>query len=215
MLTAVSVEAARGPRSLGPVTIIPNGLDISSYEQHIEKVPGRVTFLGRDEPRKGLSILKGAWPLVLSRHPGASLTVIGTETPHPDPNPLANVEYVGRVDETEKRRLLGEASVMVAPNLGGESFGLVVVEGMAARCAVVASDIPAFRAVVGDTARLVPAGSPSDLANAVTGLLSDPAAIASLGMAAQNRATEFDWSRVLPRYRACYRQAIENGVGKG
>ena len=210
-MTAVSAEAARGPRWLGPVATIPNGLDIASYEQGIKKVPGRVAFLGRDEPRKGLAILREAWPLVLSGQPGAVLNVIGVDSPDPGPNPVANVEYAGRVNETEKRRLLGEASIMVAPNLRGESFGLVVVEAMAAGCAVVASDVPAFRAVVGDAAELVPPGSPPDLANAIARLLSDPSAIEALGIAARNRARDFDWSRVLPQYRACYQKAIAGG----
>ena len=114
------------------------------------------------------------------------------------------------MDEAEKRRLLAEASIMAAPNLGGESFGLVVVEAMAAGCAVVASDIPAFRAVVGSAAELVPPGSPSDLAQAISELLSDPSAIQALGLAARDRARDFDWSRVLPQYRACYQRAIDN-----
>lgn len=215
VLTAVSIEAARGPRSLGPVMIVPNGLDIDSYDQPIPKVPGRVVFLGRDEPRKGLSILKEAWPLVLSQHPGATLTVIGAESPRPDLTPLVNVEYAGRVEEAEKRRLLGEASIMAAPNLGGESFGLVVVEAMAARCAVVASEIPAFRAVAGGAAEMVPPGRPGDLAQAISRLLSDPPAIETLGLAARDRAGEFDWSRVLPQYRACYQRAIDGAARQG
>ena len=215
VLTAVSIEAARGPRSLGPVTIVPNGLDIDSYGEPIPKVPGRVAFLGRNERRKGLSILKAAWPLVLSNHPGATLTVIGANRPDSDLIPLAGVEYAGRVDEAEKRRLLGEASIMVAPNLGGESFGLVVIEAMAARCAVIASDIPAFRAVAGGAADMVPAGNPGDLAQAISRLLADPAAIAAQGRAAADRAREFDWSRVLPQYRACYERAIDAGTRTG
>lgn len=213
VLTAVSTEAARGPQSLGPVTIVPNGLDIDSYGRPIPKVPGRVAFLGRDEPRKGLAILKAAWPLVLANHPGATLTVIGAE--RPDLDRLANVEYAGRVDEAEKRRLLGEASIMVAPNLGGESFGLVVIEAMAARCAVIASEIPAFLAVAGGAAEMVPPGNPGDLAQAISRLLSNPAAIAALGLAARNRARDFDWSRVLPQYRACYARAIDAGTRTG
>jgi phosphatidylinositol alpha-mannosyltransferase len=215
VLTAVSAEAARGPRSLGPVEIIPNGLDIASYPLRVEKNPGRVAFLGRDEPRKGLAILKAAWPRVVSRHPGATLTVIGADRPQPDQDPIEHLEYAGRVDEAEKRRLLGEASIMVAPNLGGESFGLVVVEAMAAGCAVVASDIPAFRAVAGGAARLVPPGNPADLADAIVRLLSDPPAIEALASAGRNRAKDFDWSRVLPQYRACYQRALDAGTSFG
>ena len=210
VLTAVSAEAARGPRSLGPVETIPNGVDIASYEQEVAKVPGRVAFLGRDEPRKGLSVLKEAWPVVVSSHPGAVLAVIGADSL--DSHRVANVEYMGRVDDTEKRRLLGQASIMVAPNLGGESFGLVVVEAMAAGCAVVASDIPAFRAVAGGAAEMVPPGNPADLANAISRLLSDPSAIEALARAGRSRARDFDWSRVLPQYRACYQRAIDAGA---
>ena len=209
ILTAVSPEAARGPSSLGRVSIIPNGFDVASYQHDVPKGPGRVAFLGRDEPRKGLAVLRAAWPLVLTNHPGAILTVIGVDRPDPDPSPVTNIEYVGRVDEARKRGLLGEASIMVAPNLGGESFGMVVVEAMAARCAVVASDIPAFRSVAGGAARWVPPGSPTDLADAITELLSDPSAMEALGVAGQSRASQFDWARVLPQYRACYQRAID------
>jgi phosphatidylinositol alpha-mannosyltransferase len=215
VMTAVSAEAARGPRSLGPVEVIPNGVDIASYQQQVEKVPGRVVFVGRDEPRKGLAVLQEAWPLVLSSHPGAVLTVIGIDRPHQDLSPVENLEYVGRVDEVEKRRRLAEASIMVAPNLGGESFGLVVVEAMAAGCAVVASDIAAFRAVAGGAAELVPPGNPAYLANAISRLLSNPSAIETLALEARNRARDFDWSRVLPQYRACYQRAIDHGVRSG
>jgi phosphatidylinositol alpha-mannosyltransferase len=211
VLTAVSAAAARGPRWLGPVEIIPNGVDIASYEVQVPKIAGRVAFLGRDEPRKGLSVLKEAWPHVLSNHPGAVLAVIGADSPDPDSHRVSNVEYMGRVDEAEKRRLLGQASIMVAPNRRGESFGLVVVEAMAAGCAVVASDIPAFRAVAGGAAELVPPGNPADLANAISRLLSDPSAIEALARAGRNRTRDFDWSRVLPQYRACYQRAIDMG----
>ena len=148
----------------------------------------------------------------MSSHPGAVLAVIGSDSADADSHRVANVEYLGRVDDAEKRRLLGQASIMVAPNLGGESFGLVVVEAMAAGCAVVASDIPAFRAVAGGAAELMPPGNPADLANAISRLLSDPSAIEALAHAGQNRARDFDWSRVLPQYRACYQRAIDAGA---
>jgi phosphatidyl-myo-inositol alpha-mannosyltransferase len=208
--TAVSAEAARGPASLTSVTVIPNGLDVTLYENAATKVPGRVVFLGRDEPRKGLQVLLAAWPLVLSSHPSASLVVLGADGRGSGPDP--SIEYMGRVSESEKRRMLAEASIMAAPNLGGESFGLVVVEAMASGCAVVASDLPAFRAVVGDAAELVPAGSAVELGRTITRMLSDPSAMLELSRAGRHRAEDFDWSRVLPLYRACYRRAIDGAV---
>ena len=207
--TAVSAEAARGPAFLTPATIIPNGLDVALYEDGAEKVSGRVVFLGRNDPRKGLQVLLAAWPLVRSSHPNASLVVIGAPNPGADLD--QSIEYRGRVSESEKRRLLGEASIMAAPNLGGESFGLVVVEAMASGCAVVASDLPAFRAVLADAAVLVPPGSAIDLGRAIAGLLSEPPAIAALEMAGRRRAQDFDWSQVLPQYRASYQKAIDGG----
>ena len=212
VMTAVSAEAARGPRALGPVSVIPNGLDIASYRQQSARVTGRVVFLGRDEPRKGLAVLKEAWPIVSWSHPDASLVIVGVDDPHDGAHPIANVEYRGFVSEAEKRRLLGEAPIMVAPNLGGESFGLVVVEAMASGCAVIASDIPAFRAVVGGAGELVPPGNAIELGHAITRLLSDPSRIEALGLAGRSRASDFDWPRVLPQYRASYQQAIEMGV---
>jgi phosphatidylinositol alpha-mannosyltransferase len=213
VLTAVSAEAARGPLALGPVRVIPNGLDVSSYGQGAARVPGRVVFLGRDEPRKGLAVLIDAWPIVSWSHPDASLVIVGAGDPHGPGSPVARVEYRGFVSEGEKRRLLGESSIMVAPNLGGESFGLVVVEAMASGCAVIASDIPAFRAVIGGAGELVPAGKAIELGQAIARLLSEPSRIAALALAARGRASDFDWSRVLPQYRAEYQRAIDQGVG--
>ena len=207
--TAVSAEAARGPASVAPITIIPNGLDVSLYENGTAKVAGRVVFLGRDEPRKGLQVLLAAWPLVRSSHPNASLVVIGSDGTGSDLD--QGIEYRGRVSESEKRRLLGEASIMAAPNVGGESFGLVVVEAMASGCAVVASDLPGFRAVVADAAVLVPPGTAVELGRAIAGLLSEPAAVADLQAAGRRRARDFDWSQVLPQYRASYHKAIDGG----
>lgn len=207
VLTAVSPAAAQGPAPLGSIVIIPNGVEIAAYEP-AAKIPGRVVFLGRDEPRKGLGTLRAAWPFIKSEHPSATLVVIGAGRPAGDPGEVDGIEFRGRVSEAEKRRLLGEAPIMAAPNLGGESFGLVLVEAMASGCAVVASDIPAFRAVVGDAATLVTPGSAAELAAAISRLLSDPASTAALGVAGRERAGDFDWSRVLPMYQACYREAV-------
>ena len=205
VVTAVSTEAASGPAPLGPVAIIPNGIDLAFYEPAPSKIPGRVVFLGRADARKGLPVLQAAWPMIGATHPQASLIVIGIAGDGAE----EGIDFRGRVSDSEKRRMLGEASIMAAPNLGGESFGLVVVEAMSAGCAVVASDIPAFRAVLAGAGELVPPGDASALAGAISGLLSDPAAITALGVAGRRRARDFDWSRVLPLYQACYQKAID------
>jgi phosphatidylinositol alpha-mannosyltransferase len=211
VMTAVSRAAAQAPRPLGPVAVIPNGLDVGSYLSGLAKIPGQVIFLGRKEPRKGLQVLTAAWPLVRAAHPAATLVVIGQV----GPDSVDGIEYRGRVSESEKRRLLGEASIMVAPNLGGESFGLVVAEGMASGCAVVASDLPGFREVVADAAELVAPGQPGELADAINRLLAEPPKITALGVAGRTRVGDFDWKQVLPKYRACYERAAATHRGGG
>jgi phosphatidylinositol alpha-mannosyltransferase len=189
------------------VSVIPNGIDLKAYRPETEKLAKRVVFVGRDEPRKGLSVLMAAWPRVLAAHSEATLVVLGAGGQEVGAT-VPSIEYRGRVSEQEKRDVLGEASVLVAPNLGGESFGLVLIEGMASRCAVVASDIPAFRAVAGTAASLVQPGSPLELADAVIALLADPARIEAMGQSGLERVRQFDWSQVLPQYRACYQEAV-------
>jgi phosphatidylinositol alpha-mannosyltransferase len=153
-ITAVSQVAARSlPPSWGQVRIVPNAIDVASYAPSVDRENHRVAFLGRDDPRKGLSLLLGAWPAVRSAIPDAELIVMGASRKETQPG----VEYLGPISGKEKKRLLASSQVYVAPNLGGESFGIVVVEGMAAGCAVVSSDIPAFTEVGGDATVRVPA----------------------------------------------------------
>jgi phosphatidylinositol alpha-mannosyltransferase len=197
VLTAVSSAAV--PPLDHPVRIIPNGIGLDLYRPEGEKQPRRVVFLGRDDPRKGLSILRSAWPLVRTRVPGAELFVLGAEGESQE-----GLSFRGRVSEEEKQAQLGAAAVLVAPNTGGESFGISLVEGMAAGCALVASDLAAFREVSGGAARLVPPGDPLALAGALADLLVDPTARAELGERARVQAARYDWSAVLPQYLQCY-----------
>src|SRR5690606_25044525 len=118
------------------------------------------------------------------------------------------VEFRGRVSEDEKRQTLASAAVMVAPNLGGESFGIIVAEAMAAGCAVVASNLAAFAAVLDGSGILVPPGDPTYLARQLAGLLADPDRVEMLGRKAQASAARFDWSRVLDLYRTAYASAL-------
>ncbi|HEU4916942.1 MAG TPA: glycosyltransferase family 4 protein [Acidimicrobiia bacterium] len=204
-LTAVSETAAAAiPAEWGSVRIIPNGIDTTSYSLPVGRVDRRVCFLGRDEPRKGLEVLLRAWPLITERIPQAELKVIGANRP----DSLPGVEYLGRVSSGEKKRLLASSLVCAAPNTGGESFGIVIAEAMASGCAVVCSDLPAFRAVLGDAGRLVPIGDPDMLADTVCSLLARPQEARALGGAARARASIFDWSVIGAAYREVYQQAV-------
>lgn len=204
-VTAVSpVARAAIPERWGPVEVIPNAIDVASFRLRVARESRRVAFLGRDDPRKGLDLVLEAWPEVIQARPDAELIVMGADRGVPPPG----VIYLGRVSGEEKRRVLASSAVYVAPNTGGESFGLVVAEGMAAGCAVVASDLDAFKAVLGDTGELVAAGDTSALARALADLLQDPDKAKRLGEAAAERVRRFDWSEVVESYRNAYAQSL-------
>lgn len=205
VITAVSPVAAEAlPAGWGPVEIIPNALDVAAYASDEARRPLRVTFLGRDDPRKGLDLLLAAWPHIRGGVGGAELVVMGASRD----TPMEGVRFVGRVTEEEKRRLLASSTVHIAPNTGGESFGIVVAEAMAAGCAVVASDLPAFTAVMDGAGIHVPVGDAHAISSAVIGLLADPETARRHGAGGRARAAAFDWSVVIGRYVDAYRRAV-------
>jgi phosphatidylinositol alpha-mannosyltransferase len=114
---------------------------------------------------------------------------------------------MGRVTGAEKRRLLASSSVFVAPNTGGESFGMVLIEAMAAGCAIVASDLPAFTAVLDGAGRYFTNGDSAALSRNVIELLNDERAADRLRERAIDHVAQFDWEVVARRYRDLYRQA--------
>lgn len=176
----------------GDPVLIPNGVDTSRYAA-ARRAPGQVpeiVFLGRlDEPRKGLDILLAALD-GLDRE--VRVTVIGGGRERHVPG----VDFVGRVSEEEKAAILGRADIYVAPNTGGESFGIVLVEAMAAGCAVIASDIEAFGTVADDAALLFRNGDAADLTTQLRTLIDTPALRADLIAAGERRARRFDWDTV-------------------
>ncbi|OIR45542.1 glycosyltransferase family 4 protein [Corynebacterium sp. NML130628] len=195
--------------------VIPNGVDTRKFvaarrvaEENSEE-PVQIAFLGRiDEPRKGLSLLLEAFAN-LKGH--AELTVIGGG----EPQAIPGVHFVGRVSEEEKARLLGAADIFVAPNTGGESFGIVLVEAMAAGCAVVASDLEAFSLVCDAEAPdpagiLFPSGDVVELTKALQALVDDPDARLKLGKRGQRRAEQYDWSTVTAQIMTVY-EAVSVG----
>jgi len=203
VVTAVSPVAGSSIDGVVDYRIIPNGIDVDRYMTG-PKIPGRVAFLGRDDARKGLPTLLEAWPAVRAAIPDATLSVLGASREQR----IDGVEFHGWVGDDTKQVELGFASVFCAPNLGGESFGIIVAEAMASACAIVASAIPAFEHVTGETARLVEPGDPDGLGRQMIELLLDPAAASQLGTAAAERVQRFDGSSVAADYIAAYEDAI-------
>ena len=165
-------------------------------------------FVGRlDEPRKGLRLLLDALPAVRACHPGTRLTVVGPG-PRPDlPAALAGaVRFAGPVGDAEKAALLRAADVLVAPNTGGESFGIVLAEAMASGTAVVASDLLPFRAVLdqGRCGVLFRTGDPHALAEAVDRVLGDASLRRDVARRALAASAAYDWSSVTTRVEQVY-----------
>ena len=206
--TAVSRTARRAVDPLGlDVVEIPNAVDVTSFGVDVRRDPRQVAFVGRPDPRKGRDLLLSAWPAVRSEVPDARLVVVGGG----DSPPTEGVEYLGRVSEAEKRSVLAGSGVFCAPNRGGESFGITVAEGMAAGCAVVASDLPAFEDVLGGTGLLFRNGDPAGLAGALKAVLADPGLREGLAGGSSARVERYDWGRVISRYLELYRLANRGG----
>jgi len=206
VVTAVSETARSAITRFADARIVPNAVDVAGFRDAVgDRDSQRVVFIGRDEPRKGLDVLLSAWPEVRIGHPAATLRVVGTMRDEgPD-----GVTFLGRVSEADKRSELASAGVMVAPNLGGESFGIILTEAMAAGCAVVASDLAAFRAVAGEAGVMVEPGNPGVLAAAIVSLLGNIPAMSAAADAGRTVVEQYDWSRVSEAYLAAYRDAVE------
>ncbi|AIG64043.1 GDP-mannose-dependent alpha-(1-2)-phosphatidylinositol mannosyltransferase [Corynebacterium atypicum] len=207
----------------GDPVLIPNGVNTRAFTQartaHAGLVapsadtrPVRVVFLGRiDEPRKGLTVLLAALDRMTLRSKVHVTVIGGGRAPQ-----AAGVDFVGRVDEAKKAELLGSADLYVAPNLGGESFGIVLVEAMAAGCAVVASDLEAFAAVCAaertDPAGvLFPVGDAAALAQTLDRLVADPQLRACYQARGVIRARRYDWADVTRRIEAVY-ETVADGT---
>lgn len=168
-----------------------------------------VVFVGRHEPRKGLSVLIEAWRGI---ERDADLWVIGAgpETDELRSLGVARVEWCGRIDDVERDARLRGASVFCAPALGGESFGVVLLEAMAAGAAVVASDIEGYRNVAtpGADALLVAPGDEHALRRALQQVLDDPQLHGRLTSAGAARADELSMGRLARRYADLYERVL-------
>jgi len=205
----------------GDAVLIPNGVATNRY-RHAEPLdgwPGEggvIGFLGRmDEPRKGLPVLLKAFALLAGQRPNLRLLIAGpgdvAEQQGRLPPALRDrAVFLGEVTETEKVRVLHSVDVFCSPNTGGESFGIVTAEAMAAGVPIVASDIEAFRQVLRDgrAGELFAAGDPADLARVAARLLDDPARRAELSVAALAAVAEYDWAVVAREVVSVYETVV-------
>jgi phosphatidylinositol alpha-mannosyltransferase len=209
----------------GGAVEIPNGVAVARYAR-AEPLPGwpgecrpgyggTVGFLGRfAEPRKGFPVLRDAFVALADRRPGLRLLVAGPgdvdEALAAVPAGLHDrIEFLGRIGEPDKPRMLHSVHVYAAPNLGGESFGMILTEAMAAGTPVVATDLDAFRRVLGDAGALFPAGDSVALAALLERLLDDERQRAELASRAATAVAAYDWAVLAQRVVEVYESAIE------
>jgi phosphatidyl-myo-inositol alpha-mannosyltransferase len=211
---AVSRAAKRFVRQyfMAPYKIIPNGVELSRFDRtRVAPLPqfedGRpnILFVGRPEKRKGVGYLLRAYPLVKAQFPDARFIIVGAGDWEDSPyrayierHNMRDILVVGRVSEEDLPRYYRSADVLCSPATQGESFGIVLLEGMAAGIPVVASDIEGYRQVVtdGQEAVLVPPRNERDLADAICRLLQDPARRALMAERGVRTAAEYSWPRV-------------------
>lgn len=217
---AVSDAAARATQAYapGPCRVIPNGVRIPAAAD----VAGRsnvVVFVGRHEPRKGLAVLLRAWPRV-HRETGATLRVIGADPPMVrllaarQRLDTSGVELVGQIPSATLDHELERAKLLVAPSLGGESFGMVLVRAFAAGTPAIASDIEGYRDVLEPgTGELVAPGDHDALATAIIGLLTDEARRVALATGARAAAeAHYAWPQIASDLLEVYTSLLAAGA---
>jgi phosphatidylinositol alpha-mannosyltransferase len=212
----------------GDYKVIPNGVNVGRYQRAVpisrwlDGTPN-LLFVGRLEDRKGLPHLLKAFRLIRKSGLEARLLVVGSGPQERESRRyvmtrgLQNVEFLGRVSDSEKAQLFKTADVFVSPATGRESFGIVLLEAMAAGAPIVCSDIHGYKGVVqrGRQAILVPPNDAKALAAGITELLVDPALRARLGASGQERAQQFSWERVTAKVDDYYGFVIRRLAAQG
>lgn len=198
--------------------IVPNGVDVGRFANATAAAlpNGRhLLFVGRLEERKGFTIAILAFEQLAARYPELRLLVIGDGSERDavetlSPTARSRVEMLGRVNDDRLASYLKAADVYIGPATGGESFGIVLAEAMAAGLPIVASDIPGYRDVArdGQEAILVTPGDPAALVAGVARVLDDPALAKALGGRGTERARLYDWDHVTQQVVAMYREVV-------
>ncbi|MFD2839413.1 glycosyltransferase family 4 protein [Populibacterium corticicola] len=215
----------------GDAIVIPNGVYVDAFAsaQPDDRWTGTkeaptIAFLGRlDEPRKGLQVLTAAIPGVLKRFPGARFLVAGRGD---EGKALAletlgelasSVEFLGGISDEEKAALLSSVDLYIAPQTGGESFGIVLVEAMSAGAVVVASNLGAFERVLdyGRAGFMFTNGDGDDLARQIILALENPEARAAKAAAATEFVQQFDWSQVTAKVLTVYEMVLSASAALG
>ena len=199
--------------------VIPNGIYASRYANGTPQAKWQgnsIGFIGRfEEPRKGLSVLVEALPIIARFAPDIKVFVAGpgdsTDVEKSiDPQLRHRFEFLGKITEEEKADFMSSVSLYVAPNTGGESFGIILAEALAGGACVVASDIPAFDDLLGSGryGALFESENPTDLAKVIIELLRDDAKRRMLSENGKARGRSFDWTVVAKQIYSVYEMSI-------
>ena len=205
----------------GDAVIIPNGVDVRFFASAAPlpgypRAGGTIGFVGRfDEPRKGMSVLLDALRLLVPTRPDLQLLVAGSGDEKElreaaGPELAGALRLLGRVSDPEKASMLRSVDIYCAPNVGGESFGIILTEAMSAGAPVVASDLDAFRRVLdgGNAGVLAPVGDAPALAAALAGVLDDPGRRAVLSAQGRRVVAAYDWPVVAATIVKVYETVI-------
>jgi phosphatidylinositol alpha-mannosyltransferase len=212
----------------GDYKVIPNGVDVGRFRRAVpiarwQDGTPNLLFVGRLEDRKGLPNLLKAFRLMRKNGIECRLLVVGSGPQEREARRyvmtrgLQNVEFLGRVSDDEKAQLFRTADVFVSPATGRESFGIVLLEAMAAGAPIVCSDIHGYKGVVqrGRQAILTPPHDTKALCAGITELLASPELRARMGASGQQRAEQFSWERVTAKVEDYYRFVIRRLDAQG
>jgi phosphatidylinositol alpha-mannosyltransferase len=204
--------------------VVPNGIYASRFANATVDqrwVGNTIGFIGRfEESRKGLSVLIEALPQILSAIPDIKIVIAGPGDPESfleklEPHLRNRFTFLGRISEEEKANFMASVALYVAPNTGGESFGIILAEALAAGACVLASDIPAFDSLLGhgQYGTLFISENAADLASKAISLLRDSAHRLEISRRGHDYAQSFDWDVVAERIYDVYEMAMVGGNG--
>lgn len=205
--------------------VVPNGIYAKKFsDAHCDQrwSGNTIGFIGRfEESRKGLSILIAALPAIIEKIPDVRVLVAGPGNPaavleEMEPHLRQRFTFLGRISEEDKANFMSSVSIYVAPNTGGESFGIILAEALAGGASVLASDIPAFDSLLGHGkyGSLFQSENSEDLAKRAIELFNSPELRRTIARAGREYAQSFDWDVVAERIYDVYEMAMvgHNGV---